>query len=453
MVGPQVGSIHLGAVAELVATNIDNRGSVGMSVDRQGNGIAQLDVFTHCAAHRGLGLGIFHNVDHVVASDNADGDVCMGRVRVKVDRAAGSGKAKIARRIAGDDQGVNFVVTTQVVGIHFYLIPEHSIGVHGGGCVFVPIDQQGDCVAYLYIATHSAAHKGLGLCVFSNVDHVVASNDADGDSRCGRREVKADRTAGSGFCGVACRVIGHNLGVDAAVCPQIEGSHVGFITQHAVVVDNGGGVGVAVDGKGDGIASLDIAAHRAAHQGSQVRAFNYVDHIIACDHANGNASSGGRSINIDGTAGSSLGRVASRVGGYNLGINAVVGRKIRGGHLGLVTQHTVGADNRGGVGVTVDGKGNGVANLDITAHLAAHKGCFLGAFNNVQHIVASDDANGNARFGGGNVHTDLAGGRSYAWVTRFIIGYNLGVNVVVVQKISRADTGLIAEHTVTKVNH
>ena len=268
MVGAQVGCVDLCAVAELIATNIDNRGGVGVAVDRQGDGIAQLDVFAHGAAHKGLGFCIFSNVDHVVASDDADGDVRMGRACVKVDSAAGRGGAGVAGGVIGHDLGIDAVVGPQIRGVDLGAVAKGAARVHNCCGVGMAVDRQGDGVARLDVAAHCAAHRGLALVVFCNVQHVVASDDADGDGRSGGRGVKADIAAGRGRSGVASGVIGHDLGINALIGPQIGGVNLGAVAELvAANIDNRGVVGMAVDRQGNGVTQLYIGTHRAAHRG------------------------------------------------------------------------------------------------------------------------------------------------------------------------------------------
>ena len=130
------------------------------------------------------------------------------------------------------------------------------------------VDRQSDCVARLDVAAHCAAYRGLGLVAFCNVDHIVASDDADGDGCSGSRGVKVDSAAGRGGAGVAGCVVGHDLGVDAVVGLKVGCIHLGAVAELvAANVDNRGVVGMAVDRQSDGVAQLGVAAHRAVYGG------------------------------------------------------------------------------------------------------------------------------------------------------------------------------------------
>ena len=90
-----------------------HRAGVGDAVDRQGHGVADLDVAAHRAGHRNRPAGL-RRVDDVVGRDGVERDARHRRHRVDRVSLVGGRRGGVARRVGRGDAGMHVGVGRKI---------------------------------------------------------------------------------------------------------------------------------------------------------------------------------------------------------------------------------------------------------------------------------------------------------------------------------------------------
>ena len=249
------------AARSLPATLMPNavaadRAGVGVAVDRQGDGVAALDVAADRAGDRHRAAG-FRGVDDVVRGDGVEREARRRRRGVNRVALGRRRRGAVAGGVGGGDAGVD-----GMVGIGREIaagdVDAEAAAADRAG-VGVAVDRQGDGVAALHVAADRAGdrHGAAGL---RRVEDVVRGDGVDRQAR-RHRGIDIVEVARRRRGAVARGVRGSDAGVDGMVGIGRKVA-AGDVDAEATAADRAG-VGVAVDRQGDGVAALHVAADRA----------------------------------------------------------------------------------------------------------------------------------------------------------------------------------------------
>ncbi|CAB3717384.1 hypothetical protein LMG26219_06324 [Achromobacter marplatensis] len=413
----------------------------------QRDGVADLGVAAYGAGNRDR-LGFFGGVDHIITSDGVDGDGGLG-FQVDAVRTVSRGRRRVAGRVGDGDGGVDVGVLRQFRAGHVDAVAELAAAlVHDLTGVGLAMHGQGHGVADLGVAAYGARDRDrLGL--FGGVDHIITSDGVDGDGGLG---FQVDAIALVSFGGLAVASVigsGHG-GVDIAVLSQLCARHVDAVAElAAALVHDLTGIGLAMHGQGDGVADLDVAADLAGHGDILARFFG-VDDAVAGDRVDRDR---GVNVGVDAVALISFGSlaVAGIIRGGHGSVDVRVLGEFRTRNIDAVAQGTVAqVHNLTGVVLAVDGQGDGVADLDVTADLAGH-GNVLARFFSVDDAVARDRVDRDRSVNVGVDAVALIGFSGLA-VAGVIGRRDGGVDIAVLSQLRTRNIDAVAQGTVTQIH-
>ncbi|MNI20948.1 hypothetical protein D3C73_744460 [compost metagenome] len=220
--------------------------------------------------------------------------------------------------------------------------------------------------------------------------HLVVVDIVHDDHGRGIRRLGVDPVAfavGRGGA-VARRVGAGHAGLDGlvAIGRQIAARHQdgeAAIGSHLAAVFD------VVDGQGDGVARLELAAHGAAHRDLLTR-FGGVDDVVGGDVGIQFDGQVHRRLGVDPVA-FAVGRggaVARRVGAGHAGVDGLVaiGRQVAARHQD--GEAAIGV-HRAGERLAIDGQGDGVPFVELAGHGAADRDLLAG-FSGIDHIIRRD---------------------------------------------------------------
>ena len=185
--------MHVGVGRKIAARNVDAErqarlhlaGVGGVAIDRQGDGVANLDVAAHRAGHRNRTASL-RRVDDVVGRDGVEDDARHRRHRVdRVSLVVGR-RAGVARRVGRVHAGMHVGVGRKIAARN--VDAERQASLHLAGVGGVAIDRQGDGVANLHLAAHRAGHRNRTASL-RRVDDVVGRDGVEGNARHRRQRV------------------------------------------------------------------------------------------------------------------------------------------------------------------------------------------------------------------------------------------------------------------------
>ncbi|CAB3691121.1 hypothetical protein LMG26219_04849 [Achromobacter marplatensis] len=374
------------AVTQGAVTQVHDLAGVVLAIDRQGDGVTDLDVAADLAGHGDILAGFF-GVDDAVAGDRVDGN---GGIDVGVDAVAliGFSGLAVAGVVGRGDGGVDVGILSEFRTRDIDAVAQGTVAqIHHLTGVVLAIDGQGDGVAHLDVAADLTGHGDI-LAGFFGVDDAVASDRVDRDRSI---DVRVDAVALVRFSGLAVAgVIGRrDGGMDVGVLSEFRTRNIDAVAQGAVTqIHDLAGVVLAVDGQGDGVADLDVAADLTG-DGNVLARFFGVDHAVAGDRVDRDR---GVDLGVDAVAliGFSGLAVAGVIGRRDGGVDVGILSEFRTRDIDAVAQGTVAQiHDLTGVVLAIDGQGDGVAHLDVTADLTGH-GNVLARFFGVHHAVAGD---------------------------------------------------------------
>ncbi len=360
-------------------------GGVGFIVDRHGDHIARRR--TGHGTGDNQRLRMLDAVDHVVVGHGVDGQLRNGSIDQHVAIRGG----RVARfiRNGGADGVVAVGNPAQIRGRHGHA--PAAVCLYGGGVVFA-----------VQRYRHRLARFGVGRAInqqillrFGRVDDVVVADDLDRYRR--RCRVHAVLAARRGAVAVHVADAHLHAGIAVFQAAQI-GRRYGRRPVAAGIHRRG--VRPAAEGDGNGLVFFDVGGRAGQHQ---VRAFfRRVNHVVRSNRVNADGDRGQIHLHVmaDGN------RIARRALAFHRhGDRARIQRAdvcLRNGRRpGAVRQHG------GRVGFAVDGhRQRGAARQPVAG---AGDNQVLRMFDAVNHIVARDGIDAQARQVGINGDVALAG--------------------------------------------
>ena len=270
------------------------------------------------------------------------------------------GGCRIARGVGRRHAGVNVLVGHQVRCQDILAVDQCSVRAgHDSRGVGIAVQRQCHGVAHFGVAADGARDRRIELAVLGGVDDVVAGDGVDGDGsrgQCIHRDIMR-RCGGDAVAGrVGGGHPGGDAGVDRVVSHQVRCLDRDVVDQLAALIGRDQTrVGITVDHERDGVAQLDVAAHRAADRSIGHLGLRGIDDVIAGDGVNGDAG-GNVDVDRDGGVGARRGAGRSgRIGGGDTGVNGVVGHQVGCLDVHAVDQRAArtGRDRRC-IGVAVD---------------------------------------------------------------------------------------------------
>ncbi|MHC3924925.1 hypothetical protein ACI0FW_03863 [Alcaligenes nematophilus] len=402
-----------------------NGGGVILAVHGHSDSVASLHILANRTGdgHVGLRLGL---VDHIVASNGVDGNRSFRQIGIDTVATVSFSRSGVTCSVFGLNLGVYVRILGQFSTRNVH-VPGLAIGINGGR-VILTVDRHGHRVTGLHILANrtSDGHVRLGL---SLVDHVVTGNGVDRDRSFG--QIGIDTVAAVGFSTgwVARSIFSLNLGVYTAVLGQFGTRNV-YVPGLAIGI-NGGGVVLTVDRHGHGITGLNVFTHGTS-DGHVGLGLSLVDHVVTRNGVDGNRSFWQVGIDTVATVSFSRSGVTGGVFRFHLGVNIAVLSQ-----FGTRNVHVPGlavSVNGGGVILTVDRHGHGIASLNVFTHGTGDGHVGLG-LSLVDHVVARNGVDGDGGFrsiGINIVWTFCIGGSGVAC---FVLSRNLSVNFSVTQQV------------------
>ena len=259
IIGFQIIGQHIDTIGQITATAINHITGIGVTVDRQSDGITGNDITTNTASNRGIGLIHFIRVQDVIAGNWINGDRGFN-IGIHTDITICFCRSTVTCRIRSRNAGINTIIGFQIIGQHIDTIGQiTATAINHITGIGVTVDRQSDGITRLDIVTHTTGNGGIGLIYFVGVKNIITSDRINGD-RGFNLSINRDRTISFCCCAVTRIVRRGYTGINTIICFQIIGQHIDTIGQiTATAIHHITGIGITIHRQSNCITGNHIA--------------------------------------------------------------------------------------------------------------------------------------------------------------------------------------------------